>query len=555
MGIYHYGGSTRYVAPSTVYRMLRDMGATAQEAAILTSIAGAESSFYSSIVNDSALGVRELSVGLLQINLDAHQGASIPGGGTVSQSTMANASSNLAYGLKLLRSSGARPWSAALNGAYRSHLSAAESAARAYGDSMSSSQIDSAMVASLGGQPTPGVGGTINPQNAGGTTDAGGSTGPAGEPLGTPDTFLGGGTLYKDGETFVLRFQVARGVFIEWSTTDTEALTRSGYVPGQALAYTGVDEGQYLVGYEEAGDASELADLDEAGYDSLSKFFEDTIYQFFSPYDPAIKTDEIQAIIARIMANPDVGEATIQGWIRQTEWWAQHNDSQREWNGLSPGEQERRALEQARLLGQEFYRLTGKDIEIGSDRLMKWARLVASGEQTFGQISQLFKNYAERDPESPYSRQLRDEQIERGQYQSDVGNQTEQVRQLSREWGLNLSDERAAKFAEAIVRNEMSIGELVGRFRAQANALYPHKDPEVLTSDWAEPYMQAYQRIMEVGETSILDRDIQQALQKGWNLNDFETHLRRDPRWMATDNARQSLVATFGEVGQRMGFL
>lgn len=105
---------------------------------MLTAIAGRESSFQSEAECVSCIGdVAEHSVGLLQVNLDAHAGQPVSNGEIVSATTMKWPVTNLTYGLDLLRSSGTAPWRT-IGGDAGAHVHAeAAAAARQFVDSES----------------------------------------------------------------------------------------------------------------------------------------------------------------------------------------------------------------------------------------------------------------------------------------------------------------------------------------------------------------------------------------------------------------------------------
>lgn len=405
------------------------------------------------------------------------------------------------------------------------------------------------------------VGGAFG--QSGGSTGGGGATTAAGggeqQARRGNDRYPPDGTLFRDGSTYVLRFRLGRGVQIEYEVTDMDALRRSGYNTDQARDYRDPrNENVQLINYQTAGDASEIGDILEQGYGTMEEFFDDVIYSQFSPFDPAIRNPEIRRIIAEAMANPELlqSEGWLQAQVQQTTWWAERNDLQREYNSLSPGEQEQRNMQQADLLRQAFFQETGRQISLADPRLMRWARRVASGKMTFGQVTQRIRDIAQRDPESPYSRTLRSEEQNRNEFSVNVENAQEQVRGLAQQWGVELSPATISQWAEDLEMGRRSEADLTQYFRNQARVLYPWMDTEsgLTTREAAEPWLQTYGRLMERSDASLFNPDIQAALSAGMSIPEFEQQLRQRPEWLSTSNARDTIGSLMGEVSRTMGF-
>ena len=66
--------------------------------------------------------------------------------------------------------------------------------------------------------------------------------------------------------------------------------------------------------------------------------------------------------------------------------------------------------------------------------------------------------------------------------------------------------------------------------------------------------MATFSNLLEVGAPGLDNPLIQKALTGSMTLGDFETELRNDPRWMNTNNARDTHYQTLGQLGRQMGF-
>jgi hypothetical protein len=383
-----------------------------------------------------------------------------------------------------------------------------------------------------------------------------------GELATSDDVYMAGGELLKtaDGK-LVLRYKVfgtrRRGsVYIEWEVTDLQALKRSGYDPNTAGAYHVIGGRNILVDYETAGDASEIGQLAEAipGANTMAEVFDAYITQYFGPNNPAIRDPEIWGVIAQIMANPDATSAQIQSWIENTDYWQSVNLEANEWNDLSLAEQERRVVEMAATVADEWYSLTGKTISIADDRIRRWALQIVSGRKVFGEITERIKEIALRNPNSPWSRGIRQEQINQGQFGADTENIAMQLGDLAERWGIRIRPKDLRAWAKDIQMNERTQADFQRYIETQAAGQYPGAPRGIATADWARPFLQLHSEMMEVGDVGLFDKSIQQALQHGWTLGEYEDYLRRQPAWLETGNAQDELFGIAGEVGRMFGY-
>src|SRR5690606_37366396 len=141
-------------------------------------------------------------------------------------------------------------------------------------------------------------------------------------------------------------------------------------------------------------------------------------------------------------------------------------------------------------------------------------------------------------PNSPWSRTLREEEQAQGQFAVDVENMAEQIRQLYWEWGIPLSDKELSRLAEAVVMNRMSMADVQGSARDQANALYQYKPEHLPPRPWAMPNMQMHMNTLEPSEPGLDGPLLQRGLVEGMSRGDCRQMPRADDRWLGTQNAR-----------------
>ena len=280
----------------------------------------------------------------------------------------------------------------------------------------------------------------------------------------------------------------------------------------------------------------------------------------------------VMAIIAIAMTR-DMSEAELRNRLRQTKWWNERTDKQREWNDLSDAEKNLRIVDEAMKMAGLWFTYVGQDLNLaafdldgngiinaeelrkGNADLYEWASRIARGEVSQIQaVNVWMKAVALEDPESPWSRTIRDEEIASGEFDVDVSNMTGSIKDLYSDWGIPITDKRAGELALEVIMNRMSFEDVQQTLQEQAQAMYPHKPEDMATREWAQPYMQMYMNTLETGEVELDDPAMSQALAEGMNMADFRRQLRQDDRWLETDNARNEFNTKISGLGRVMGF-
>ena len=549
------------MTPVEIYQLLKRAGFLPDEATTMVAVAMAESGGQPAVVNSTG----EYSTGLFQINTDSRSNPDL------AYMDLTDPLQNAQAAYIVYKRQGLQAWTVTHTDKgtkYLSYVKEAVNAARTVeatgmGDDSFSGPYNAQLNPMANWDGTPGYGGAPIPAvgtgipNGMSLEDFQSNVAPArqsGNAGTATDTYMAGAEVLSTGYGSVLRYRVGEGVFIEFLVTDMAAAARSGYDMSSGSQYY-VPDDALLVDYREAGDATELAGLAEQGYETMGEFFEDTMSQYFSGNDPARTDSEILFIIARVMANPDVDPNVITGWIQNTTYWNNTTDLAREWNGLSQSEQQHRIETQARLVSMDYFAATGTQLSITDSRIKSFAQEIASGSRTFASVYQSIRDLALQDPESPLSRAIRQEEITQRQYGVDVENQADVFRTDSMNWGLQMSESQVLDWAEKFNNNTYSQADWDNYMRDQADILYPWKSREVKTLDAAQPWLSAYERIMEAGSQDLTNNDIQAALQQGMPLFEFEQHLRKKPEWLETENANTELTNTAGRIGRTMGYI
>lgn len=360
------------------------------------------------------------------------------------------------------------------------------------------------------------------------------------------------GRLYEtDDGRFVIRYKVARRVFMEWEVTDPRLMEGYGRVRDYENSTWGQRDNQYLVRYEESGNAYELLTL-PAGM-SPAEHFEETVLKYMSPYHPGRDDPEVMAVMARIAANPDAGEDTIRGWLNKTQFWAHQTEIANSWNDMSPAQREAEIDDMAFRLQQDYWSIVGHRIPLDHGQLQAWAESIANGTVTYGTVINDIQTHAEGDAESPYSRATRDEVRSQRQWSVDTENLAEQLQNQAESYGVRLSDEQVNRWAEAIMMNESSTADFENSLEEQARILYPGLPEGMHPGDYASPWISTLNRVMETS-AGMFDPRVQQALQGGMNAFEFERMLMQDPAWQDTGNAYEAFEGAMAAVSRQMGF-
>lgn len=302
-----------------------------------------------------------------------------------------------------------------------------------------------------------------------------------------------------------------------------------------------------------AGDVEELGTLSDT-FPTFKGFWDSIVDQVVGPYNPARNDPEILRAIAQFAARPDMTESELQNNLQRTQWYRERSQDQLDWNGLSPGEQERRIEEAAATVANMIFEIEGVQVNPDDKRVMKWAERVASGEIGWGELTYQFKDAALANEESPWARTVREEEEAQRQRPIDIENTGERIRETLQRWGLSWTPKEIQRWAKKIVENEASDADLMDAVKKGAATLYPWKDPEQETIAAAQPWLETYDRLMEKNGT-LQTREIQRALTQGTPVFEFEQDLRKTDEWaLGTKNGRDELAGIASEVGRRMGF-
>jgi hypothetical protein len=373
---------------------------------------------------------------------------------------------------------------------------------------------------------------------------------------------LGGGELLRLASGYVVRYEVVSGTYVEYSVSNPDMLAGAGYSTANARDY--YKPNGTLIDYVTAGDVIQTRTLVEAGFTSWAEMMDELLSQYYSAHDPARTDPEvigimIDVIVTGMWDDPNVG-AYMEGKLKQTEYWNNLTNVSAEYNSLSQAEQQARIQQQAAIVAEEFWNLTGERLSITDPRVIEMATAVASGAQTLSAVYQSIRDIAMMNPESPLSRSLRQEGINQNAYGNSIENAAQTYKtQSSQQWGVQLDDATVMRWAEDVILGNKSDADFQEYLKDVAMTLYPWKDREMRTDVAAQPYLSAFRNLMERGGDLNTDtiRNFLQSAEDGVlpSLKEFETQLRKTDDWKQTTNAKALYDRVGTGVGQVMGFI
>jgi hypothetical protein len=302
-----------------------------------------------------------------------------------------------------------------------------------------------------------------------------------------------------------------------------------------------------------AGSAVELATVKTA-FGTYRKMWDSIVGQVMGYNNPAKDDPGVLKVLAEFAGRPDMSEAELQNKLQATKWFQDRTQEELEWNSLSEAERRKRLDEVgARMIGTVF-QFQGVDIDANDPRIKNYVQQVASGKLGFGAYTEIIKGQAADMEESPWARQVRDEQEAQRQRPIDIENTAQRIRETAERWGVGWSPATIQDWAKKMVEKEVSDEDLITTLREQAQVLFPWKPPEMETATAAAPWLETYRRVMEAPAT-INTPEVMQALQAGKAAFDFEVELKKSDKWMQTQNGQDTMYSTIAELGSRMGYV
>lgn len=245
----------------------------------------------------------------------------------------------------------------------------------------------------------------------------------------------------------------------------------------------------------------------------------------------------------RLDLNTQVGQDRAMAIIKNTQWWQNHSAAQRKFDTLKVDDPQ----EYARQLAQK-----ANDVKQAAQQM----GVALSGNElqhlAFVSLRNGFDN-----TELTQSLAGHFEYKKNGTYTGQAGQDIQGLQKLASEYWTRLPAGRIDNMTQRMLAGDLTPEAMQDFFRQQAESRFGHLkkqlDSGLTIQDIASPYVGAMSQLLEVAPTAIKagDNTILKALQQpdgngGFQLMpewQFEDTLRNDPRWLKTDNARDSLLS------------
>lgn len=384
-----------------------------------------------------------------------------------------------------------------------------------------------------------------NQGTTGGTT-GGTTTGTETGPKSLPRDAL----IVQNDEGLFALFDLGNGIFIHYGLGNRANWNLSG------RPITRVSNREYLKRYGNTvsgGLADELTRI-PAGFGTYKGYWDSLLNQILGTTNPARYDPEVLRVIAEVAGRPDMSEAEIENKLKATQWYQKRTEGELEWNSLSEAERELRRKETAARMAEQWRTFVGEPISPNDPRISKFIDEIASGKTGIGSWTESYvKPRALLNPESPWSRTLREEREAQNQRGNDIENTANRLREEARRWGQQLSEKTLLGWAQDIVEGTRSDKDVLDMLEKRARGLFPTLGAGLDVETAAAPYIETYRRVMEE-ETSVLGKDVMRAMVNGETLLDFETRLKSTTGWQDTANAREETFSMLGQVGQMFGY-
>lgn len=266
---------------------------------------------------------------------------------------------------------------------------------------------------------------------------------------------------------------------------------------------------------------------------------------------------ELKALFAKAVAESWSAEK-FTARLENSNWWKTHSKTEREWivfNNTDPASATAKwVAEQHRI--NDLMAKWGIPGGFNNKRLldeMVWGVIVHGW--TDAQVKYQASNNIEFSKEGTLSG-------EGGQFQMALS-------ELAYANGVELDREWYRIWYKGIMRGNATQEQAMRDIRNRAAAQFAGFKDQILAGqnviDLASPYIQGMAQILEVapGDIDLFSTEIKRALNYkdktgtlgSMPLWQFENEMRKDPRWLKTNNAREGLMTVAHQVGQQLGVM
>lgn len=262
-----------------------------------------------------------------------------------------------------------------------------------------------------------------------------------------------------------------------------------------------------------------------------------------------------QIIHEQLRLSTAAGQARATQILQNTNWFQNHTKAQRQFDELkfSDPKQWANQLQQAR--DQLHQQAISLGLSLDPNELQHMAHMVTRNGLTSTEVNQMMARHFTMASDANSS--------------GTIGQTLDSIRQQAQSYYVPISDQMLQHYTRQVIGGQLDPTSLSDVFKQQALSMFPYLKDQLnggqTVAQIADPYKQMMSQTLEIDPNGVKHNDplIMQALQsKGQDgqlgimpLYQFQQKLYDDPRWLQTQNAKQSLLSTTGQVLQKMGLI
>lgn len=241
--------------------------------------------------------------------------------------------------------------------------------------------------------------------------------------------------------------------------------------------------------------------------------------------------------------------------LRSTKWFRSHSESWRQSEVLrktDPGTYKQRMSQLQAKVGDMA---TALGADVSSSSIAR----IASNAMWFGWDDAMLRNTL-----SNYIDQMGNS----GHYGGEAGKAEDELRQYAWDMGIKMSDTSLKGWLRNVVGQNQTVDDYKAYIQGQAQSSFTSIADQIKAGQTvrqvAEPYMQQMAQTLEMNanDLDLFDPTIRKALQTSGpdgkpqmkTLWQFDEDLRKDQRWLSTNNARTSILGAGNQMLKDFGF-
>jgi len=299
--------------------------------------------------------------------------------------------------------------------------------------------------------------------------------------------------------------------------------------------------------------------------------FNSNVSSYMADNQPVLSIDALKAeyplVAALVSSVPELEDKYKQAvenqWstdqfiaaVQNTTWWATHSDTARQVFALMKTDPATYTQNVNNLFANVQMMASQLGATLTQAQLHQFAvdALFGGYDQNQAMLNQKFAEFVKP--------------VSGNHFGGQAGSYEDQIRQAMRDMGVFMPEAQLDTQIKQIIGGQSSVQSVLAQLRTQAASMYPAYSSQINSgmnvSDIASPYIGRAQQLLEMGPgaMNIQSPLVKQALQytldgkpTAMPMYDFENAVRKDPRWLQTDNAQDSFMANAHRVLQDFGF-